>query len=98
MRTLLVILFIAGTLGAQAPEPIKDKDRILVQGLTIQILQTENRIFKLSYQLNELQAQRVKWYSAMPLKYKVNGYTLDAELKWVKKEKPDAITSTNTSP
>ena len=98
MRTLLAILFSVITLGAQAPEPIKAEDKVKVQSITIQILRIENSFRLLQEEHKKLQAQKVKWNKDMLVKYEVNGYKLNAELKWVKKEKADAITSTNTSP
>jgi len=99
MRTLFLFLLTVSILGAQAPEALKDEDRLLVQGLAIQLLQAENSILKLSFQLDtqkkkldELQTQYTKWYSAMLLRYGSKDYVLNAELNWVKKEKPNERT------
>ncbi len=95
MRTLFLLLIVS-TLVAQVPEPIKDADKILVQGLAIQLLQTENSVLKLAFQLDaqkkkleEFQKQYTEWYKAMLIKYNSKDYILDAKLEWVKKEKPD---------
>ena len=85
MRTLLLLLIVS-TLGAQVPEPIKDEDKMLIQGLAIQLLQTENRILKLSSTLNKLKVQYNKWFATMLLKYDSKDYVLNAELNWVKKD------------
>ncbi len=86
------------TLGAQAPEPIKNEDKVEIQAITIQIMRIENTFRILQEQYKKLQAQRVKWNSDMLVKYTAEGFELDPELKWVKKEKSNAITSVNPSP
>ena len=97
MRTLLLLLMVS-TLGAQAPEPIKDEDKVEIQAITIQILRIENTFRILQEEHTKLRAQRVKWRKDILVKYKAKDYVLDAELKWVEKEKPNAITTVNPSP
>ncbi len=91
MRTLFLFL-VASTLGAQAPESIKNEDKVEIQAITIQIMRIENTFRVLQEQHKKLQAQRVNWNKDMLVKYKAEGFELDAELEWVKKEKPNERT------
>ena len=85
MRTLLFLLAVS-TLGAQAPEPIKDKDKVEIQTITIQIMRIENTFRILQEEHTKLRAQRIKWHKDIITNYKADGYELDAELNWVKKD------------
>ncbi len=84
MRTFLLFL-IASTLGAQAPESIKNEDKVEIQAITIQIMRIENTIRILQEEHKKLQAQRVKWNRDILVKYDSKDHILDAELNWVKK-------------
>ena len=59
MRTLFLLLMVS-TLGAQAPEPIKNEDKVEIQAITIQIMRIENTFRILQEQYKKLKAQRVK--------------------------------------
>ena len=92
MRTLL-LLAIVSTLGAQTPDilllpppDIKAEDKVEVQAITIRILRIENTFRVLQEEHAKLRAQRVKWGKDILVKYKADGFELDAELKWVKKD------------
>ena len=83
---------------SKKPEPIKDADKVKIQTITIQILRIKNTFRILQEEYKKLQAQRMQWNKDILVKYDSKDYVLDAELNWVKKEKPNAITSVNPSP